>query len=42
MTYVSERNLQPDLSGEPINHPALELYFGELRDGLYRPRQKAN
>jgi heat shock protein HspQ len=42
MTYVSERNLQPDLSGEPISHPALELYFGELRDGLYRPRQKAN
>ncbi len=42
MTYVSERNLEPDLSGKPINHPALELYFTELRDGLYRTRQKTN
>ena len=35
MTYVTERNLEPDLSGEPIRHPALGEFFGELRDGLY-------
>ncbi len=35
MTYVTERNLEPDLSGEPIRHPALSQFFGELRDGLY-------
>jgi heat shock protein HspQ len=35
MTYVTERNLEPDLSGEPVVHPALQLYFDELRDGLY-------
>ncbi len=35
MTYVTERNLEPDLSGEAIRHPALDQFFGELRDGLY-------
>ena len=35
MTYVTERNLEPDLTGEPIRHPALGELFGELRDGLY-------
>ncbi len=35
MTYVAERNLEPDLSGEPICHPVLDHYFDELRDGLY-------
>jgi heat shock protein HspQ len=34
-TYVAERNLEPDHSGAPIRHPALEQLFGELRDGLY-------
>lgn len=35
MTYVAERNLEPDLSGEPIVHPALEQFFDEMRDGIY-------
>ncbi len=35
MTYVTEQNLEPDLSGEPIVHPALDQFFDELRDGLY-------
>ena len=34
-TYVAERNLQPDLTGEPINHPTLFHFFEELRDGIY-------
>ena len=36
MTYVAERNLEPDLTGEPIVHPVLDQYFDELRDGLYQ------
>ncbi len=35
MTYVAERNLQPDLTGEPIRHPALGQFFDDLRDGIY-------
>ncbi len=41
-TYVAERNLEPDLTGEPIRHPDLGLYFHELRDGLYPRRQPSN
>ncbi len=35
MTYVTEQNLEPDLTGEPIAHPALDQFFNELRDVLY-------
>ena len=35
MTYVAERNLEPDLTGEPVVHPILDHFFDELRDGLY-------
>ncbi len=41
-TYVAERNLEPDLTGEPIRHPDLGLYFDEQRDGLYLRRQPSN
>ncbi len=41
-TYVAERNLEPDLTGEPIRHPDLGLYFDEQRDGLYPRRQPSN
>ena len=34
-TYVAERNLAPDQSGEPIQHPLLELYFNRFEDGRY-------
>ena len=40
MTYVAERNLGPDLSGQPIRHPDLAQFFDEMRDGIYvRSRQ---
>jgi heat shock protein HspQ len=42
MTYVTERNLEPDFTGEPIVHPALGEFFGELREGLYRRRDNAH
>ena len=34
-TYVAESNLEEDLSGEPIEHPLLAHFFGELVDGRY-------
>ena len=35
VTYVAERNLEPDLTGEPIRHPAIDQFFDAFRDGLY-------
>jgi len=35
MTYVAERNLEPDESGEPVVHPILDHFFDEMRGGLY-------
>jgi heat shock protein HspQ len=35
VAYVSEQNLVPDESGEPVDHPDLGDLFGELRDGIY-------
>ena len=35
MTYVAERNLEADESGEPIVHPVLDQYFDGLHEGLY-------
>ena len=34
-TYVAERNLQPDHSGHPIEHPMVEVYFTHLINGRY-------
>lgn len=42
MTYVAERNLEPDADGAPIRHPALEHYFAALREGRYVTRQAVN
>ena len=41
-TYVTERNLEPDLSGESIRHPELARFFESFVDGLYLPRRRAN
>jgi len=35
VAYVSEQNLVPDESGEPVDHPDLSELFGELTDGFY-------
>jgi heat shock protein HspQ len=40
LAYVSEQNLLPDESGEPVRHPEVTRLFGELRDGLYAPRRQ--
>ena len=36
MTYVAERHLEQDSSGEPVDHPAVDLYFEGFEDGVYR------
>jgi heat shock protein HspQ len=38
IAYVSEQNLLPDTSGEPLRHPQLAELFEKNRDGTYRPR----
>ena len=41
-TYVAERNLEPDDSGQPIAHPELADFLGEFRDGAYAVTGGAN
>ncbi len=38
VAYVSEQNLLPDDSGDPVGHPQVSEIFSELRDGRYRRR----
>lgn len=33
--YVSEQNLLPDETGEPIGHPQVTALFGKLRNNRY-------
>jgi heat shock protein HspQ len=41
-TYVAERNLEPDESGDAIKHPDLPLYFTRFYDGHYQLEKKGN
>ena len=38
VAYVSEQNLLPDTSSEPVRHPQVEEIFEEQTDGSYLPR----
>jgi heat shock protein HspQ len=38
IAYVSEQNLLPDTSDEPIRHPQVAEVFERDDDGRYRPR----
>jgi heat shock protein HspQ len=38
IAYVSEQNLLPDTSGEPVRHPQVTKMFDLDADGRYRPR----
>ena len=40
VAYVSEQNLLPDDSGEPIGHPQAALIFDEFRAGHYQLRPR--
>lgn len=37
VAYVSEQNLLPDASGEPLRHPQIEEMFVMADDGSYHP-----
>jgi heat shock protein HspQ len=37
VAYVSEQNLLPDETGQPVRHPDVGKFFGPLRDGQYTP-----
>jgi heat shock protein HspQ len=38
IAYVSEQNLLPDTSGEPVRHPQVTEVFVKDDKGRYRPR----
>jgi len=40
IAYVSEQNLLPDTSGEPIRHPQVADVFVRDESGSYHPRNK--
>ncbi len=40
VAYVSEQNLLPDESGEPVRHPQVKEVFRRDRDGSYRPKEQ--
>lgn len=41
-TYVAERNLEPDDSGEPVENAALDEMFEDFQDGAYVSRAPRN
>jgi heat shock protein HspQ len=41
-TYVAERNLEPDDSSDPIDHPGLDHFFHGFEDGRYLARKTVN
>lgn len=42
IAYVSEQNLLPDDSGEPVRHPEVRSLFGSFEKGSYRSRETPN
>jgi heat shock protein HspQ len=40
IAYVSEQNLLPDNSGEPVRHPQVKQVFERARDGRYKPKEQ--
>ena len=40
IAYVSEQNLLPDESGEPVRHPQVRDMFERCRDGNYKPKEQ--
>jgi len=41
-TYVAERNLALDDSGEPLTHARLDAFFSAFENGRYQPRTRYN
>lgn len=42
VTYVSEQNLDIDITGMPIQHPMLRMFFNEFHSGHYRVAGPSN
>ena len=42
VAYVSEQNLLPDETGEPVRHPQVREFFGAFVNGTYRSRGAPN
>lgn len=42
VAYVSEQNLLPDTSGEPVRHPRVAALFGAFRGDHYLRRNAAD
>src|SRR3954468_2190984 len=40
VAYVSQQNLMPDESDEPIDHPAIPTMFERMEGGRYRLREQ--
>lgn len=41
-TYVAERNLMEDDTGNPINHPMVDTFFDAFEDGFYISQYRNN
>ncbi len=39
-TYVAQRNLEPDETGEPVVHPLVDEMFGGRENGVYVSRRR--
>ncbi|WP_370226939.1 heat shock protein HspQ [Pararhodobacter marinus] len=42
VAYVSEQNLEPDDTGEPVDHPDLPELFGDFENGYYPLQAQLN
>ena len=42
IAYVSEQNLLPDQSGQPVRHPQLREMFDRRPDGQYAPKDRSH
>lgn len=42
VAYVSEQNLLPDETGEPVRHPEVRNFFESFERGRYRSRELPN
>nr|CAA6810264.1 MAG: DNA-binding protein [uncultured Thiotrichaceae bacterium] len=42
VAYVAQRNIESDLSKEPVEHPLLGNFFTNYEDGHYQSRNSLN
>jgi heat shock protein HspQ len=40
VAYVSEQNLLPDESSEPLRHPQIREFFAEQQEGVFKARSR--